>query len=686
MPYYLNPNLSGIISAHSDFNGTAITLNWSKAYPLTPSNKVAYNIYFNDGPNPDFTIDHFSSPPIFVCIDGYTSATIDDLIPGTMYHFAVRAFEYTNNTFDFTTLPIVYNNLRVMPKSLLSEDISSIDMLIPLVDADGFPSSGIIKLGTELIEYSSITTNNLVVSGDYSNSQASSVNLIDGSLFKRADGYVSNGYIYNLSLIKNDAPTANWTIQCITGNIINDHIIPGEARFIAIPGILGAGIANGVFGDGYYDGYYKDGYGFDSIVWKSNGIIRSNGVLGFSIFDGFGFEPGDYLNLRVSGTITSDTLNGRGFDSTVARSHSIDGYDGKSTWEPNALFWIPVNEEQNTKVFECQARFDTNKQKYLTTDGYHQKTADLLNTDMTVSDEINKDFPSYDFNAYHTDPKLVLSGQCIGSYIGGVRGCINGESGSFIIRGVSPVVQNQQRQEVLLSVSGEPVILVKRSWTGSTCTCYIQSQEYPESRCSKCLGTGFIVGWQQFFNPKRSDRKIMVRFDPAVETVEPTESGLESKLPTTNWTMNFPTIHSRDFIVRFDQAGNEEFRYEVINVTRNKFILDSTGLQKFSLQRIRRTDPIYMVPIYENVNTNTDGSSGINTFRTLYTSIESSDGFPPHLHSIQVSNSVISPTQVNGITSIAMGHSHLVERSVIKDGSEVPGESGIGHKHTLIFT
>lgn len=540
MPYYLNINICGITAANSNFDGTSITVKWAQAYPTTSTNRIAYNIYLNDYQAPDFTRDHFNNNPSFVSLDGYTSATINDLTPGTMYHFGVRALEYDPNIFDFSNLPIVYDNLRILPKSLLAEDISATDMIIPLVDTDGFPTSGNIKIGTELITYSSIIGNDLIVSE-------------------------------------------------------------------------------------------------------------------------------------------------RGQGTTSPHEHLVSGYDGYYYWDPYAIFWPFVSEELNTRVFECQARFDNNKQKYLPTDGYHQKTEDLLNTDMTVSDEINKNFPTYDFNAYHTDPRLVLSGKCIGSYIGGTRGCVDGYSGSFIIRGVSPVIQNKQRQEVLLNVDGEPCILVRRRWTGITCTCYIPTQEYPEGRCNKCFGTGIIIGWQQYFNPRRSDKKIMVRFDPTVETVDPTESGLESNLKPNCWTMTVPTIHERDFLVRFDQAGNEEFRYEVLNVTRNKFILNNSGLQRFALQRIRKTDPIYMISVYENVNTNQDGSTGVNVFRTLSTSIEMSIGFPPHTHTIEVSESIIDPSQVNGVTSVAQGHSHIVRNSEVLDGSEVPGEIGLGHKHSIIW-
>ena len=542
MPYYLSPTLTGIISANSNFDGTSITIKWSQAYPQSNGNKIAYIIYMDNEKSPDFVSTFFNKNPSFISIDGYTSATIQDLTPGNMYHFGVRAAEYNTSIFDLSLLPTVYNDVKTLPSSLLRNDVLFSDMIIPIIDADGFPASGTIKLGIELIKYSSISTNDLIVSQ-------------------------------------------------------------------------------------------------------------------------------------------------RGYGQISSRSHTIDGYDGYSIQNPEALLWTFVNEEQNTKVYECQSRFDLRNQKYLVSDGYHQKSFDLLNTDMTVSDEINTGFPAYDFSGYHrTTPEMVLSGKCINSYIGGVRGCVDGKNGSVIIRGVSSVVQNQQRQEVLLNIDGEPVILMKRQWTGVTCTCYIPTQEYPEARCGKCFGSGFLTTYQQYFSPRRSDKKIMVRFDPTVDSVDPTESGLESVSKPNCWTMTVPSIFERDFIVRFDQNGNEEFRYEVLNVTRNKFILNNTGLQRFSLQRIRKTDIIYQIPVIENVNTNTNGTSGNNVFRTLSTSINMSAGFAPHIHTIEANQNIINALQINGITSVSQGHSHTVINGVLRDGSEVPGEVGIGHIHSIIFT
>lgn len=541
MPYFLNPNIEGLISVQSNLDGYSITLNWATAYPKNTANSIAYNIYMDTEISPYFPSDFFNQSLSFIITDKTNTAIVQDLNPGTLYHFAVRAAEYNKSTFDLTKLPIAYNNLRTLPKSLLQSNITLTDTVISLIDTSEFPSSGTIKLGSELIAYSSILGNDLIVSE-------------------------------------------------------------------------------------------------------------------------------------------------RGSNNSTARPHRTDGYDGSLFWDPNAIFWPYEIEEQNTRVFECQNRFDIPNWSYTTADGYHQKLADLLNTDLTVSDQINQNFPSFDYVGYHrTNPVDILSGKCIGSYIGGYRGCASdGYGNNFQIRGVSVQDVNLQRQEILLNVDGEPVIFMKRQWTGLTCSCFIPSQEAPEARCTKCFGTGFVVGYQQYFNPRRSDGKIMVRFDPTVETVDPTDSGLESTLKPNCWTLTVPSIHERDFMVRFDQAGNEEFRYEILNVTRNKFVLDFEGMQRFTAQRIRKTDIIYQVRCFGPFATNPDGSSGINTPTTVYTSINSSAGFPPHSHNIIISSSIVSPLQINGITSINYGHSHAIENGIIKLNQDTLGPS-VGHDHTIIF-
>jgi hypothetical protein len=523
LPYYLNVNIEGLTIAKSLGDGYSINLKWATAYPTNRSNKILYNIYMSDFIAPAFTYTFFLQSPTFVSFDGSTNVNIVDLVPGTLYHFAVRAAEYNPSFFDPTTLPQAYNGLATLPYSLLASNITATSSLIPLIDTGGFPSSGTIKLGGELINYSSIDNNN-------------------------------------------DLVLTNPAIQ-------------------------------------------------------------------------------------------------RGFNNSIATIHNTDGYDGYVYWDPNAIFWPVEQEDQNTVVYECWNRFDIEHFPFTITDGYRQKITDSLTIDATCSDAINTPLstntPSFLFSGYRrTSPALLLSGACIGSYIGGQIGCADGYNGVGLqLRGLNAQEANIAIQSsIILATTGEPVCLVQRRWTGMTCKCMLPYNEYPEARCNICFGTGIVVGWTQYFNPARSDGKILVRLDPSVDDLIAMDSGLESTMQPNVWTIPVPTIKDRDFIVRFDECGNQEFRYEVLNVTRNKLFLDGTGAQKFAMQRIRKTDPIYQVPITYDTS---------NFPSTIPTSVASSIGIPPHFHTVVISEKITSVSQINQVTSVAAGHSHVVSSGIV---------------------
>jgi hypothetical protein len=538
MPYYLNPTIDGLISADSRGDGYTISLKFAKAFPTNVANSIGYNIYMSSGVAPVFDDLFFRQTPAFIYIGSRTSIDIVDLIPGELYHFGVRAFEYNNSNFDFSTLPVVNNNqLYTFPQSLLASDMSPDDGYASLLDASEFPNieNGYARIAYELISYSSV---------DY-----------------------------------------------------DSNMLLGVQRGV-----------DGTFAEFHgTDGYYADGY--------------SSG----------------YLN-------------------------------------PNMIFWPTFQEDANTRVSECWNRFDVGHYSYTTVDGYHQKTVDLLTTSMEYSDEVNTGFPEYDFAGWHrTDPVLLLNGTCIGSYIGGYQWCADSNSSvGQQVRGLNIQDVNLQRQEVLLSTIGEPVCLIKRTWTGITCKCYLPSNENPSARCSRCFGSQFITCYHQFFDPRESDGRLMVRFDPAVDDLLPTDSGLESDFKPTSWTLAVPTIKDRDILVRFDENDNEEFRYEVLNVTRNKLLLNQTGVQKFALQRIRKTDIIYQIKVFHNTSLYP---------QTYQTSISSSNGIPSHSHSFILNENPI--TMASQLTGKSAGHNHVIFLNNKTGMMEVSVE--LGHTHELDF-
>src|ERR1039457_3450488 len=107
MPYYLNPINGGLRTADSEGDGTTLVLRWHTAYVSTPSNSIGYNIYMSVVPEhlfgpitPPFQEEFFNLPPTFISLDGYTQCVIQDLEPGQLYRFGVRAIEYDPTFFD----------------------------------------------------------------------------------------------------------------------------------------------------------------------------------------------------------------------------------------------------------------------------------------------------------------------------------------------------------------------------------------------------------------------------------------------------------------------------------------------------------------------------------------------------------------------------------------------------------
>lgn len=523
MPYYTNPIRVGLDHVQSLGDGTTVNMRWFKSYPVIKTNKIAYNIYYS-------TIkEHvFTEGVKYVSNDGSLEANIIDLTPGQEYFFSVRPVEYNPSEIDLSILPDAYDTLKVYPFTFLRQDISDIDTIIPVTDITSFPNSGIIKIGIELIQYSSI-----------------------------------------------------------------DHI-------------------------------------------NTNFIVSK-----------------------------------RGYGSTVARIHTTTGFDSYTVWDPIISLHVEEESSKFDRIFVCQSRFEYPNFPVTLIDGYHQVTKDLLTSDLETSDASNVGFPMYDYAGYHrTDPVLLLNGTCVGSYIGGEMGCIDGYGNYNLVRGLNLQDHNDQRQEIELSFTGRAAVLIQRMRTGITCSCYLASSEYPDDRCPFCLGTKFVHGYQQYFNPRRSDGRILIRVSPTDEQVKMYEAGLESEFPITFWSLTVPTIKSRDIIILFDIAGNEEFRYEVLSITRNNTLLGQQGGQICRAARIRKFDPAYQIRVFRDTA----------MFPTkLNTTISFVPGIPPHIHTITRNES--DPSNWSQTTSVSQGHNHPV---IIQNGLPVLMEE-LGHTHDVII-
>src|SRR5208283_5710384 len=139
---------------------------------------------------------------------------------------------------------------------------------------------------------------------------------------------------------------------------------------------------------------------------------------------------------------------GRGFNNTPITLHNTDGYDGYNCYSPCVSVTAIEEDNRWSNIYACQSRFEYPHYAYTEEAGFAQVTTDYLSTDLSAADATNVSFPEYDYAGYHrTDPVQLLSGTCVGSYIGGQMGCIDGNGNYNIVRGLSLENQNTQRQD-----------------------------------------------------------------------------------------------------------------------------------------------------------------------------------------------------------------------------------------------
>lgn len=389
-------------------------------------------------------------------------------------------------------------------------------------------------------------------------------------------------------------------------------------------------------------------------------------------------QIGQELVRYTSRDISLGTVGGveRGFFETEARSHDTDGYDGYEDQDPVVRFWKGI-EHHNLYIIQEQSTFNHPKEVYTIPDGYREMNREgVLGGDYDQNDMDREDFPPYDFVGWRrTDPKRLFIGSCVDSYIGGENFCADGYNGlNQQIRGIPLFEQADRLQEALLEQlgTGETCVLLRRLWKGITCSCYEPNQEYPDPRCPRCFGTGYVTGYEQYYNPRRKDSRILVRFGPATEDIKMLDSGLENYIIYPCWTLTYPTLEERDILIRFNPDGTEEFRYEIMDVERNKLLFGQTGKQNFKAQRIRKTDIVYQ---WRAIRDTSDEPTPLQTTVGL---LRGPNNVPiPHIHTLTVSNNTVSLTQINQTTDFQEGHNHPIIDGVV---CEV-----LGHTHDIIL-
>jgi hypothetical protein len=390
-------------------------------------------------------------------------------------------------------------------------------------------------------------------------------------------------------------------------------------------------------------------------------------------------QIGQELIRYLSKSIDSLTGAERGFFSTEARIHMTDGYDGYEEQDPIIHFWHGI-EKTDLFVVQEQSTF-TGHNIFSPTDGYRNLDLEgIVVSDSAANDADRDDFPPYDYVGWRrTQPSRLFTGTCVDTYIGGESFCADGYDGlNQQIRGIPLYEQADRLQETLLEEmgTGESCVLLKRIWNGITCSCVTNNQEYPDPRCGKCFGTGFIGGFEQYYNPRRLDSRILVRFTPSTEDVKMLDAGLESHIIYPCWTLTYPILDDRDVLIRFKPDGTEEWRYEIINVERNIQLFGKTGKQNFNCQRVRKTSILYQ---WRAIRSTADAPVTISTTVGLLRGSGGSSGgsIVPHIHTLTMSNNITTISQINQTTDLAEGHNHYIINGVLSET--------LGHTHSIIL-
>lgn len=183
-----------------------------------------------------------------------------------------------------------------------------------------------------------------------------------------------------------------------------------------------------------------------------------------------------------------------------------------------------------------------------------------------------------------------------------------------------------------------------------------------------CHGTGFVQGFSQFLNTRRSDRRILVRLDPTNEDLSIVDrGGLEPVYEPSAWTMAYPALKDRDVLIRFNPDNTEEFRYVVLDVNRVRALFAQSGAQKFRMKRIVKTDIIYQFPILRDSAPRAD---------FLQTSTDSGDGIPAHSHLIPIKYGTVDVNKITVATLESELHNHIIFNGRIY--------SVLDHTHTIL--
>ena len=665
-PAWSNPGFAGLLSATENPANATVDIVWAQAeasvYSANPGLPVYFNIYAN--PDPFVLFD----TPVAYSTDLVASLPMSTILDG--YQIAVRAAQ-GGITVDFSDSNVGSDEdgYRLFPTAV--QTIETYDTTVPVdgylqvSSVAGYPEQdGYLAIGDEILFYSDAldgyagfgafwiaNQNPLGCNDGYNFVSGTSVGLFRG--FEDGNGILFGATEICLPTLPTWAEASRPGIESAgdlgIGQVLELHwgiaSVPigrtlyynvyyntdlsslfdfpqaiTQSETVLVPGLSP--------GDGYAAAvratYYPDEFDFTELEQLSGSLYAyPQTTVSTATFPATGLQ-----NLSVNSTVgwpnsgyvvlDSEVLQ---YGSKTATTFAITrrdvfnfGQQAAHSSGTSARFWAGI-EDGNVQYYRATTSWDKGEvaprmpivgsdSDYMQdSDGYRTHEEDHLTENHAEYENENLDFNPYPFCGYRATNfvELYKRGVC-NTYFGGRQDGLGGVNINEV---------NLQRQELLLGITGEPMALLRRKWTGRQCPKLSHRHEHPHARCSRCFGTTFENGYDRFislrdFRPGviNPNGLIMIRVSPYKNDLDRVpERGLAQVDEVSAWTIAIPQLRDSDILVRYIFDPNtleilgEEFRYQVLHVTRNRTILGNDGQQQFALRKLDKTDPIYTYPV-----------------------------------------------------------------------------------------
>ncbi len=653
-PKWNNPNRSGLLTATADTVLQQTTISWGAATAPSP---VYYNLYWSDDPitlfdHPQgFAHDRLTAQiPFSVAPDGYYFGV-------RASRLGIAEDLDTLGNMDLNDTARIYPDSLV---SLSEFSTITETPILEVDDTSGYPlTDGYLQIGDNIVLYSSIAVNGFQIADwdpfncndGYTYDAGTTISLYKGFeegnsvLFQQISDcitaepvwsdplrpgaqYAENlglGSVVKVSWLPATTPSGmSTTYYNVYANTSLDQLFGSP---IGITESLNANVTELKSGDGYYFGvratYFPADIDLASFEEISTDFYRypesvltddysSDSLAPLAVDSTAGFLSAGYLKvddeLLTYGSKTSTTfiISSRdSFGLGEAASHdsgaTVKQYKGFEDLNSSFQFVTPTWGDEQPWL---PPGTDPDMQDE---DGYRAWNEDDLHEDHSDFESENSDFPSQDqfcgtYRANTTTLVNLYSGNLCGTYIGGREDGFGG--------GVRLTEATLRREETLLALTGEPFILLREKTTGAQCPRYSLHGEHANERCAICYGTRIYGGYDRYVsdrlyrpNIQNPNGMIAMRVSPYKNDLPMMGGrGLSQVDQLTLWLPSLPTIKKRDVVIRYlpfvaGEIPQEEFRYEVLDVERNRLLFGDDGKQSLNVRKLDKTHVLYTYPV-----------------------------------------------------------------------------------------